>query len=60
MDASQFDRIAKVFAANRLSRRAAMRQGAAGLAAGALAAVGLGAAAPSRRPGRHPGGRSRR
>ncbi len=41
MDATHFDRIAKVFADRRLSRRQALTQGGAGLAAGALAAAGL-------------------
>ena len=45
MDLTRFDRIAKRFAQRRLSRRAALRQGGTGLAAGALAAAGLGRAA---------------
>jgi hypothetical protein len=44
MDASRFDGIAKIFADRRLSRREALAKGSAGLAAGALAAAGLGAA----------------
>jgi hypothetical protein len=42
MDATRFDQIAKRFAARRLSRRQALRQGGTGLTAGALAAAGLG------------------
>jgi hypothetical protein len=45
MDATHFDRIARMFAARRLSRRSAVRQGGAGLAAATLAATGLRAAA---------------
>src|SRR5262245_57052486 len=45
MDSSRFDTIAKLFADRRLSRRQALAGGAAGLAAGALAAAGLGGAA---------------
>lgn len=41
MDATRFDQITKLFADRRLSRRQALRKGGAGLAAGALAAVGL-------------------
>jgi hypothetical protein len=41
MDAIHIDRIAKLFAARRLSRRQALTQSGAGLAAGALAAAGL-------------------
>lgn len=41
MDATRFDAIAKLFAARRLSRRQALRQSGAGLAAGALVAAGL-------------------
>ena len=45
MDASHFDRVARLFADRRISRRAAMRQGGVGLAAAGLAAAGLSAAA---------------
>ena len=45
MDASHFDRVARLFADRRISRRAAMRQAGVGLAAAALAAAGLSAAA---------------
>jgi hypothetical protein len=41
MDPTRFDRIAKRFAARRLSRRQALRQGGTGLAVGALAAAGV-------------------
>jgi hypothetical protein len=41
MDAIHFDRIARLFADRRLSRRAALTQGGAGLAASALAAAGF-------------------
>ena len=58
MDANQFDRIAKLFAAHRLSRRAAMRQGGAGLAAAGLAAAGL-APRPPRTPPQPAGARAR-
>jgi hypothetical protein len=44
MDATHFDRIARLFAARRLPRRQALAQGGTGLAAGALAAAGLGGA----------------
>lgn len=45
MDANRFDSVAKLFAGRRISRRQALTQSGAGLAVGALAAVGLGAAA---------------
>jgi hypothetical protein len=45
MDANRFDSVAKFFASRRLSRRQALAQGGAGVAAGALAATGLVAAA---------------
>jgi hypothetical protein len=41
MDGSRFDTIAKLFASRRLSRRQAVTQAGSGVAAGALAAVGL-------------------
>ena len=44
MDATRFDRLAKLFADRRLSRRQTLTQGGAGLVAGALAATGLGTA----------------
>jgi hypothetical protein len=44
MDPTRFDRITKLFADHRLSRRQALTQGSAGLVAGALAATGLGTA----------------
>jgi hypothetical protein len=40
MDAHRFDRISRLFAERRLSRRDAVRTGTAGIAAGALVAVG--------------------
>jgi hypothetical protein len=43
VDPSPFDTIARLVAARRLSRRAALRQGRAGLAAAGLAAAGLAA-----------------
>ena len=51
MDATRFDTIAKLFADRRLSRRHALTQGGAGLAAGASPPP----ASPPPRPGRHPG-----
>jgi hypothetical protein len=45
MDPTRFDTVAKLFAKRRLSRRQALAQGGAGLAAGALAAAGLAATA---------------
>ena len=45
MNATQFDRISRLFAERRLSRRQAMQQGAAGLAAAGLAVGGFKAAA---------------
>jgi hypothetical protein len=53
MNATRFDRIAALLAERRLSRRQAIRQGGAGLAAGALAAAALrvsGAAAQDATP----------
>ncbi len=41
MNANRFDKVAKIFASRRLSRRRALSRGAAGLAAGAVAAAGL-------------------
>jgi hypothetical protein len=43
MDARRFDTVSRIFANRRLSRRQALAQGGAGLAAGALAAAGLAA-----------------
>src|SRR5215204_5777787 len=40
VDATRLDRISRLFADRRLSRRAAVRQGSAGLAAAGLAAAG--------------------
>ncbi len=51
MDPTRIDRLATFFAERRLSRRQALRQGGAGLAAAGLAAAGP---ARRRRPGRHP------
>jgi hypothetical protein len=41
MDATRFDQVARIFAARRLSRRQALAQGGAGLAAAGLAAAGV-------------------
>ena len=54
MDAGQFDRIAELFAAHRLSRRAALRGGGAGLTAGLLGTVGRAAVAQEAAPGASP------
>ena len=56
MDATRFDAIAKLFAARR-TRRRALAQAGAGLAAGALAAAGLARPAPAQEaaPSGHPG-----
>lgn len=45
MESTTFDRVSKLFAERKLSRRQAVRQGGAGLAAGAVAAAGLAPAA---------------
>jgi hypothetical protein len=45
MDGSRFDRVSKLFAERRLSRRRAVTQGGTAVAAGALAVAGLKAAA---------------
>ena len=49
----RFDHIAKLFAGRRLSRRQALTQGGAGIAAASL--VAFAAAGPPPRPGRHAG-----
>jgi hypothetical protein len=50
MHANRFDTVSRLFAGRRLSRRQALTQGGAGLAAGALAAGGLTAAAQDATP----------
>lgn len=50
MDSTRFDRVTRLFADRRLSRRQALAQGGAGLAAGALATTGLRAAAQDATP----------